>query len=165
MYSGPEDIYEELVEKSDDNWLLGLVAFAVVEEQKIEWINHQKNINGKSPSDAEIRNWYAQQPEGVLLRATDTAESRLKDYSDEVLELVLAEYKEEIAQGIIVNEINELKQFWPQFGINVAGGVVGALIFSALLILISFIALNDTFAQKVEQKINNNSEASNVKEQ
>ncbi len=33
-YSGPEDIYKELVENVpvEEDWLLGLVAFAVVEE-------------------------------------------------------------------------------------------------------------------------------------
>lgn len=36
-YSGPEDIYKELAEDSDENWLYRLVAFAVVEEQRIEW--------------------------------------------------------------------------------------------------------------------------------
>lgn len=35
-YSGSQDIYSELVEKSELNWLLGLVAFAIVEEQRIE---------------------------------------------------------------------------------------------------------------------------------
>ena len=40
-YSGPDDIYQELVEESDANWLLGLLAFAVVEEQRIEWMKHR----------------------------------------------------------------------------------------------------------------------------
>ena len=50
-YSGPEDVYKELVENrpDDEEWLLGLVAFAVVEEQKIEWIKHQKENSGQIP--------------------------------------------------------------------------------------------------------------------
>jgi len=37
-YTSPVDIYKELVEDVPDNeeWLLGLVAFGVVEEQIIE---------------------------------------------------------------------------------------------------------------------------------
>lgn len=31
-YRGSEDTYRELVEESDQNWLLGLVAFAVIGE-------------------------------------------------------------------------------------------------------------------------------------
>ena len=75
-YSGPEDIYKEVVEDvpEDEEWLLGLVAFAVVEEQKIEWIKHQTDNNGGSPSNEDIQAWYEQLPSGVLLRAKDTAE-------------------------------------------------------------------------------------------
>ena len=32
-YSGSEDIYRELVDDSEENWLYGLVAFAIIEEQ------------------------------------------------------------------------------------------------------------------------------------
>ena len=66
-YSGPEDIYNKLVENSPDDKepLLGLVAFAVVEEQKIEWLKHQLENNGQLPSTADIENWYQQQPSGV----------------------------------------------------------------------------------------------------
>ena len=48
-FSGPEDLYNELVENSDDHWLLGLVAFAVIEEQKIEWMKHQRANNNATP--------------------------------------------------------------------------------------------------------------------
>ncbi len=35
-YTGSVDIYKELVEDSNENWLYGLVAFAIVEEQRLE---------------------------------------------------------------------------------------------------------------------------------
>ena len=48
-YAGCEDIYDELVGNESTSWLLGLVAFAVVEEQKIEWIKHWTKNNGGPP--------------------------------------------------------------------------------------------------------------------
>lgn len=39
-YSGPEEIYKKLVEESKEDWLYGLVVFAVIEEQQIEWMRH-----------------------------------------------------------------------------------------------------------------------------
>ena len=39
-YSGPEDVYRELVDESEEHWLYCLIAFVIVEEQKIEWIKH-----------------------------------------------------------------------------------------------------------------------------
>jgi hypothetical protein len=45
-YTGPADIYKKLVEDSNENWLYGLVAFAIVEEQRIEWMRHFEECNG-----------------------------------------------------------------------------------------------------------------------
>ncbi|MEW5818068.1 MAG: hypothetical protein AB1798_22085, partial [Spirochaetota bacterium] len=95
-FTGPEDIYDELVENSEESWILGLVAFAVVEEQLIEWMKHQTKHTGKTPTADEIKSWYQQQPKSVLLRARDTAEARLKDYSTVIVEVVLDETRKEI---------------------------------------------------------------------
>jgi hypothetical protein len=123
-FIGPQDIYKELVEDvpENENWLLGLVAFAVIEEQKIEWMKHQAQNNGSIVTAAEIESWYAQLPKGALLRAKDTAQSRLTDYSKSVIEEFSNDYANEIRDGIIVAEIREGKQFWSQFGVNLAGG-------------------------------------------
>ncbi|NKC16980.1 MAG: hypothetical protein GKR94_33725 [Gammaproteobacteria bacterium] len=142
-FSGPEDLYDELVENSDENWLLGLVAFAVIEEQRIEWLKHQTKRTGTPPSPAEIQAWYQQQPEGVLLRARDTAEARLGDYSNSIVEEVVEELRPDIERDVIVNEIRSANRFWPQFGVNFAGGFASALVFSGLLVLMAFLVLND----------------------
>lgn len=68
-YNGPEDIYKELVEESDENWLYGLVAFAVIEEQRIEWMKHLQQNAGQAATPEQISEWYQQQPPNCLLRA------------------------------------------------------------------------------------------------
>ena len=143
-YCGAEDIYRELVEESDQSWLLGLVAFAVVEEQRIEWMRHHEKLNGSLPSAAEVQSWYHQQSASVLLRAKGTAENALQVYSEEVSAVMDGDYRKEIEQCIIVGEIKELKRFWPQFGVNLAGGFVSALLFAIFLIVFAFFVLNDT---------------------
>ena len=80
----------------------------------------------------------------MFLRAKEVAEASLKDYSDKVFELVIDDYTKEVQKDIIVSEIRELKAFWPQFGVNVAGGVVASILVAALLVIVAFIALNDT---------------------
>lgn len=142
-YSGPEDCYRELVEDSDDNWLYGLVAFAVVEEQRIEWMRHVSDQHGAPPTPEEIRKWYEQQPQGVLLRAKGIAENALEAYSSEVVDTFVEEKTRELEEGIIVNEIRESRRFWPQFGVNLAGGFASALIFAGFLIVLAFLVFND----------------------
>src|SRR5690606_40951989 len=80
-YKGPEDIYRELVEESDENWLYGLVAFAVIEEQRIEWMKHMQENTGRLPTPEQVSEWYQQQPPNCLLRAKGTAENALQLYS------------------------------------------------------------------------------------
>jgi len=155
-FSGPEDVYDELVENSDDHWLLGLVAFAVIEEQRIEWMRHQTAHNGGLPSSEDIKRWYEQQPRSVLLRARDTAEARLKDYSNEIIELIIEDQRKEIEESIIVNEIREAKKFWPQFGVNLAGGFVSALLFGILLTIVAFFVINDTSPVQIGTNLRKN---------
>lgn len=66
LISGPEDAYRILVEESEENWLRGLLAFAIVEEQRIEWAKHFERHNERPPDTADVR--YEQQPDGVLRR-------------------------------------------------------------------------------------------------
>jgi hypothetical protein len=151
-YEGAQDIYRELVEESDQSWLLGLVAFAVIEEQRVEWMRHYEKSHGVLPNSDQVQGWYEQQPAGALLRAKGTAENALLAYSEEVSAELDAEYRKEIENGIVVGEIRELKKFWPQFGVNVAGGFASALLFAAILTLVAFLVFNDTSPVEMVKK-------------
>ncbi|MDY0093985.1 MAG: hypothetical protein RBT80_14920 [Candidatus Vecturithrix sp.] len=154
-FSGPADIYEELVENVPENeeWLLGLVAFAVVEEQKIEWMKHYAENNAGPPSETDIKGWYQQQPQGALLRAKDTARTRLTSYAQDAITTYMAEFEKETVEGIIVEEIREIKRFWPQFGVNLAGGFASSILFASLLIIIAFFVFNDSSPVQIGAKI------------
>lgn len=145
-FSGPVDIYNELVEKvrEDEEWLLGLVAFGIVEEQKVEWMKHYAQNNTGIPTNEEIEKWYRQQPEGVLLRARDTAKARLTDYAQDAISVYLTDFEKETRDGILVEEIRSIKKFWPQFGVNLAGGFASAILFAALLTVFAFLIFNDS---------------------
>jgi hypothetical protein len=156
-FSGPADIYRELVENvpEDEEWLLGLVAFAIVEEQKMEWTKHFEKNNGRPPSYEEIESWYLQQPQGVLLRAKDTAKARLTDYAQNAITVYMEEFKTETLEGILVEEIRETKKFWPQFGVNLAGGFVSSLLFAILLTTLAFLLFNDSSPMSIGSNIGN----------
>ncbi|MCG8488602.1 MAG: hypothetical protein MI756_14105 [Chromatiales bacterium] len=163
IFSGPDEIYKKLVEDSEESWLYGLVAFAVIEEQRIEWVRHLEEHRGEPPSQEEVKSWYEQQPEAVLLRAKGTAENALKAYSDEVVEIVLDDHRKEIEEGIFLNEIRNLKAFWPQFGVNLAGGFISALLFALFLAIMAFFVLTDLspveIASEVKQQLEVNDHA------
>ena len=157
-YSSSDDIYQKLVEESDENWLYGLVAFAIIEEQRIEWAKHHKDNHGNNPTHEEIQNWYEQQPEGALLRAKGTAENALEIFSGEVVDAFAIDNKKEIEESIIVSEIRSIGRYWPQFGLNVAGGFISTLLFTALLVLFAFIIFNDISPTEIASSLKNKSE-------
>ncbi|KZK84947.1 hypothetical protein PsAD13_01481 [Pseudovibrio sp. Ad13] len=101
----------------------------------------------------EIREWYEQQSESVLLRAKGTAENVLNVYSNEVVESYLVDHQRSIEEGIVVGEIRDLKAFWPQFGVNLAGGFISALLFAALLTVVAFFVLNDASPVEIGREI------------
>jgi len=151
-YSGAEDVYRELVEDSQESWLLGLVAFAVVEEQRIEWMRHHEKRHGALPTADQVKSWYEQQPPSILLRAKGTAENALLAYSEQVSAELDENYRKEISDGRVGGEIRALNKFWPQFGVNVAGGLASTLLFAALLTVVAFLVFNDTSPVELVKK-------------
>lgn len=149
------------MEDSPDDGLVDLIAFALVEVQRIEWIKHSEAQNGTSPSEVEIQHWYRQQPPGVLDRAKVSAENALKGMYHEFIEDTIEEIVDDVEEGIIVGEIRNLRRFWPQFGVNVAGGFAAALLFAALLAILAFVILGDASPGEVGEQLRDTMEESN----
>ena len=106
-------------------------------------MKHFVEHNDQAPSTVDIQHWYEQQPEGVLLRAKGDSENALRIYHEEVLQGILETERREVAEGVIVSEIQLARRFWPQFGINVAAGLASAVLFAAVLVLVAVIVLTD----------------------
>lgn len=157
-YSGADDIYQVLVEESEENWLLGLLAFAVVEEQRIEWVKHRTKNTG-APTATDIQTWYESQPKSTLVKARAEAEAALKSYGAQAVEEFDEAYRKEIAQGIVVAEIQKNGKWLPQFGMNVAGGVVSSIVFSAILILLAFFVLKGPSTNDIASVLKNQKES------
>lgn len=159
-YSASDEIYKQLVADSDENWLYGLVAFAVIEEQRIEWARHHEEHNGQPPSADEITRWYESQPKSVLLRAKGTAEGALKTFSDEVLETIVEDQRRDIEEGIVVGEIRSQNSFLPQFGVSLAASLVSAVVLAALLIIFAFLVFYDTSPVDIGKQLADETEVS-----
>jgi len=154
LISGSEDVYRRFVDEAEEDWLYGLVAFAVIEELRIEWMKHFAEHNGGGPSANDIKHWYEQQTESVLLNAKGTSENALQAYASEVLQEVIETERKELLEGAIVDEIRLARRFWPQFGVNVAAGFASALLFAAALTVVYFVAVAEVSPQKIGSDLN-----------
>jgi len=85
--TGSEDAYSTLVERGEEGWIHGLVAFAIFEEQRIEWMRHIQSRSGCLPNTEQIREWYEQQPVSALIRARATAKDMLSEHVQAILKV------------------------------------------------------------------------------
>jgi len=134
--SSSEDVYRNLVGDPSNSWLHGLVAFAVFEQQRIEWMQHFRDNNKRAPSTDEVTHWYQQQPDGSLLRAKGEAENALILFNQDVLDEIMQQEREDILNSTLVEEIRLIRKFGPQFWTAVAAGLTSALLFVLIMIIV-----------------------------
>lgn len=134
-----KDAHRSLVEEAEHSWTLGLLAFAILEDRRFDWMRHFTENNGEPPTPEEITHWYEQQSERVLQDVVADAENALTLFVQDALE----EVRRDIEQDVIVQEIRQGRRFLPQFGTSVAGGVASALIFAAILAIVAWVVLSD----------------------
>lgn len=146
---GGEDVYKIFVEDSEDRWLFGLVAFAIVEEQRIEWQKHFRELNSVDPTAQDVERWYREQSNGALLRAKGDAENALNAFSQDLREQFIEDEHAEIAQGLVISEIRHASRYWPQFLINVAAGTISAFLFAIILTAFALLIATDASPVKI----------------
>lgn len=142
------DVFDQLVNRGKDyDWILGLVAFAVFEERRIDWMKHFETQNGEPPTDDQVRHWYEQQTDGDLLRAEGEAENALRGFGARVTNVVFEEERISIENDVIVSEVRSLNKPWAAFGIGMAANLLSAFVFAAALVLLVIYAKSDTAPQ------------------
>jgi hypothetical protein len=158
-YCGADDVYRVLIQGSGEDWLSALLAFALVEEQRMDWMRHSIDNTGVVPTAIDIRAWYQSQPTSTLLKAKAEAEAALKTYGAQSVDAFDDTYRKEVAQGIIVAEIQKLGRWLPQFGMNVAGGLVSSLVFSVILVTLALFVMKGPSTNDIAMKLRQQMEA------
>lgn len=91
------DIYTKLVEETDDEKIIGIIAYAIYKQSKIEWIKKFIKENGKKPTEEDFNNFYK-------IISTDTNLNGFKtqayDFLNEYLEVMQEEIEKEVQQKI-----------------------------------------------------------------
>jgi len=161
-YLDADDVYQETSAAAAPNWLLGLLAFALFEEQRLEWMRHRREIANAAPSSEEIQAWYESQPQGAVARALVSAEMLLGGYGTHSAEVFGEDHRRQIADGVVVAEIRRLGRWGPQLGLNVMGGLIGSMVFTALLVLLGTFLLNGPSAEDFARQFTHSVEKGHV---
>ncbi|MDA0231379.1 MAG: hypothetical protein O3B21_14490 [Proteobacteria bacterium] len=84
-----QDTHRQLVTEPVYSWTLGLMAYAIVEDQKYEWIAHLKKTEDREPTPAEIENWFRSRTPESFTRAVADAEHALQLVADDALARII----------------------------------------------------------------------------
>lgn len=142
-YTCPLDVYVELEEDRAEDWLRGLLTYAVIEEQKFEWMTHYAEYSGHVPSEGEVKGWYESLPMAAIVRAKGVAQAALDRYAEEMQSSFAESVRRNVEHSALMGEIRQGRKFWPQFGLSVAGGFASSILFGAFLCVAAFLVLND----------------------
>jgi DNA-binding transcriptional MerR regulator len=95
------DIYSKLVEENDDK-IIGIIAYAIYKQSKIEWVKNFIKEQGKNPTEIDFNNFYK-------IISTETNLNGFKtqayDFLNEYLDVMQEEIEEEAQE-----KIQQLKQ-------------------------------------------------------
>lgn len=131
-------IYEKLVTSEDD--VLGLIAYGMYKQHKIEFISKIKEDNNREPTQYEYNSFFA----------ASTTESQLNNYRNQA-EALLSETVANIANEelghfedeMVRNYKNEIKDCipgnWKTFFVSVVAGGVSAFLFAIIAGVFYFI--------------------------
>jgi hypothetical protein len=116
-----------------------LLAFAIVEEQRIEWIKHflLSTVAGL-PMKRTYGTGTSSNRKGSYAERT-ARRRRPCSCSPTMCSRRLEAERRRVAEGVVVGEVRMARRFWPQFGISVAGGFVRALVLAAILARLAFV--------------------------
>ncbi len=141
-------IYRELV--TNENDILGIIAYSLYKRQKIEYIQGFKSRNGAEPSNEDLVPFHDISNSLSQLESYRNQASQLaQDFLDITLE-TQAEQLEKYYAGKAGDEIRNAK---PGFWAGVAQSVVGSVLFVFLLGCLVFFtwSLNQGPKQVIEQ--------------
>lgn len=128
------------VDNDGDMESIGLFTFALVEQDRIEWIEHfaSQHAGGK-PSAAQITQWFEDKPESYFLEKEKQAEQWYAGFA----RVYLSDEIEEGKAQAIRRALQNMDRFWPMFWKHNLFGLTSNLIFTGLVLLFALAIYTD----------------------
>ena len=124
--------------------LIGLFAYALVERDRLDWIDHCAREGMPAPRVEDIRVWFSQKPQSYFEDKLKQAETRFDLYSRGYLaDEIETGKKSAVDQAIGGLRADLADGHWLR---SIAQGVFGNFAFAILLVLLVVIAAKDPSA-------------------
>lgn len=126
-------IYKKLVTEEDD--LIGLIAYALYKQHKIEFIElYKKEHDGAEPSDEDMRSFAISScTESLLVSYRDEAQLLLEKLTLAAAREEISEFEEKMLRDYKSVVSSAVKENSPGWFMSICVSVIGALVFSVLI--------------------------------
>lgn len=117
---------------TSDTDFVGMVAYTIYKNEKLDWIGKFKEKNQREPNANEIEQFnLSTDSELKIQHFRDLAEDRVNDFIDSATIAELTEYKTRLRDDVIIQSTNSLanaskKGFLHGVSENVLAGIIGA---------------------------------------
>lgn len=131
-------IYEKLVTAEDD--VLGLIAYGIYKQHKIEFITKIKEENKREPTQEECNSFFAASTtESQLNNYRNQAEALLSETVANIANEELGRYEDEMVRNYKKEIRDCIPGNWKTFFVSVGAGVVSAFLFAIIAGVFYFI--------------------------
>lgn len=134
MPANPREVFDFLTKESGEEHPqeVNLLAYGAFAAELYEWVEHEEHRQGRSPTEDEVNAWIAQLPDNRLRRIRDEALESFGLAAKEFLRPEVERQRREAVERSILAEVRRFTGGLRSFGLNVAAGLVAAVIFAAL---------------------------------
>ncbi len=124
-------IYEKLVKTNDD--VLGLIAYGIYKQHKIEFITKIKEEQHCDPTQEECNSFFAASTtESQLLNYRNQAETLLSETVGNIAIEEINHHEAEMLRNYQEEIRNCIPGNWHSFGLSVLAGVISTILFSVI---------------------------------
>jgi hypothetical protein len=110
---------------------VALFTYALVEQDRIDWMNHFQSQHDATPSAAQVSEWFLGKPESYFLAKEKRAEEWYAGFARTYLRDEIEAAKQTAVQSVVGN----LRRFWPNFWRGLTIVIAGNAIIILVIIL------------------------------
>ena len=122
---------------------IALFAFALVENDRIDWVDHYRtNNDDRDPSSDQVAEWYRGKPESYFRDKERYAEEWYAAFARGLLRDEIEAGK----QNAVRDALGDLRRFWPGFWSGNLVGLTSNVVFTLLVVMfVAFITTDFSF--------------------
>ena len=114
---------------------IALFTYALIEKDRIDWVEHYTEQQKKSPIWEEICAWYGEKPRSYVVEKERLAESWYVGFARTYLRDEIEDGKKTAIKGAI----GDLGKFWPNFWVGNLVGFTSNFVFA--VVVVAFVAV------------------------